>query len=276
MSIAPSVAATTTNNTVVPTHIEACDHIDNPLAFGRDEITVHTNKECTVLAHIFENGAFIPMKFKWIHYELSNSNGTIIQTGKEMTDGGSMWWTCFFIKPAFFKLGKLPVGEYTLKAFYNGNETDNLAPSEKYVKIHVLPVKQIPTYIELYDYSSSWIVTNNSSNVPAIKDGITIFNTTRCVVVARLFSTLHKPLALRVIHYELSNSNGTIIQTGDNVTHTSIPNESNAKVPPAFFNLGKLPVGTYTLKAFYIGNKKDKLAPSEKYIKIRVVRPIIF
>ena len=143
MGITPSIAATTTSNTVVPTHIEVYDYnnliIDNPLALGRDEITVHTNKKCTVLAHIFKNGAYIPMKFKWIHYELSNSNGTIIQTGKDMTDGGKVWWTCFLIKPAFFKLGKLPVGEYILKAFYNGNETGNLTPSEKYVKIHVIP-----------------------------------------------------------------------------------------------------------------------------------------
>ena len=130
----------------------------------------------------------------------------------------------------------------------------------------ITSVNQIPTYIEVYDCSNGLPTDSRTSAI----DEIMIHDNQRCVVVATIFNTLHKPLALRVIHYELSNSNGTIIKTGKKLSYETLAHTPSF-IHAAFFKLGKLPVGEYTLRVFYKGYKRGKLAPSEKYVKIQVI-----
>ena len=165
MSITPAVA---TNPNPMPevTTIEVYDcsnlsllHI--PPCLDIDEITIHKNKKCLIGVHLWcthmwtDRGRIYhesnAMMGRWVYCELSNSNGTIIQkkVGIRPVFIKNPFYTNYItpdqfiflenLNPIMFSLGKLPVGEYTLKAFYNGNKKDNLPRSEKLVKIHVIP-----------------------------------------------------------------------------------------------------------------------------------------
>ena len=137
----------------------------------------------------------------------------------------------------------------------------------------IIPVNQTQTYLKVYDYSNGFCSWYNNS--PAINE-ITIHKNKRCIAAVKGFNNYHRSLVLRVMRYELSNSNKTIIKTGHKstfkyiiITITSFIDFT--VITPAIFDLGKLPVGTYTLKVFYKGNKKEKLAPCAKYVKIHVI-----
>ena len=137
----------------------------------------------------------------------------------------------------------------------------------------IIPVNQTPPYLKVYDYSYGELTDN--LRAPAI-DEITIHKNKRCIAAVKLFNNYHRSLVLRVIRYELSNSNETIIKTGHKSTFKYIIITITSFIDftvinPAIFDLGKLSVGEYTLKVFYKGNKKEKLAPCEKYVKIHVI-----
>ena len=136
----------------------------------------------------------------------------------------------------------------------------------------IIPVNQTQTYLEVYDYSKGLSTDNNS---PAINE-IAIYKGQRCIAAARLFNVYNESLPLKMIRYELSNSKGTIIKRGCEMTHLTIPQLPFKIFESAIFDLGKLPLGTYTLKVFYKGNEKRNLAPCAKYVKIHVIPHIIY
>ena len=131
----------------------------------------------------------------------------------------------------------------------------------------IIPVNQTQTYLEVYDYSKG-LSTDNNSELPAI-DEITIHKGQKCIAAAKLFNIYNESLPLKVIRYELLNSKGTVIKRGCEMTH--VPKLPYNVFESAIFDLGKLHVGTYTLKVFYKGSEKRNLAPCAKYVKIHVI-----
>jgi hypothetical protein len=136
-----------------PPYIEICDYTHGHwYKFGYnpkvDEITVHTSEKFYFSAAVYGWGdetydtdhfaGYISGNFRHINYNLTNSTGDLIKKGRKLS--GS---TLFKNGYATFKVGKLPVGEYNLKVWYEGNNGSffsyKVRPCQKTIPVHIIP-----------------------------------------------------------------------------------------------------------------------------------------
>ena len=132
--IVPGTVSATKNTKLIPTYINI---YENNTLFPNtvNHITVHKNEICHFSAHLMKQRGLV-LPYRYINYELLHSNGTVIKTGRKLSDTTLIGFLVEYQPPTYFVLGKLEVGEYILKVSYNGNKK-GLAPCNKTIPLYV-------------------------------------------------------------------------------------------------------------------------------------------